>query len=145
MIRVRIQTSVARPVEEVFAYLSDFSNIPAYDPAVRSIRRTSDGPVGVGSTWTHIRTMGRRAFEAPITMTEFEPNRRLAIESGEGSIRVRAVQTFEPSAAGTTVTEDLDMRIAGLARLAEPFIRRSIQKQAPEVHRRFKALLEQRA
>ena len=142
MIRVRIQTPVARPVEEVFAYLADLSHIPEFDPAVVSIHRTSDGPVRVGSTWTHVRMMGRRRSEAPIELTQLEPNHRLAIESAAGSIVVTAVQTFEPADAGTMVTEDLEMRISGPMRLAEPFIKRSVDEQGRESHRRFKEILE---
>jgi hypothetical protein len=70
----------------VFAYLSDFMNLPEYEPSVEHVRPTSTGPIGVGSTWTHIRRQGRRRLEAPIELVEWEPNRRLAIRSGAGAL-----------------------------------------------------------
>jgi hypothetical protein len=42
----------------------------------------------------------------------------------------------------TEVTEDLEMRLRGIVRLFEPLIRRLAPKQAGEVHRRFKEILE---
>lgn len=145
MIRREVETFVDRPIEEVFAYLADFNNIPRHDPWVEEIERTSSGPVGVGATWRSVRRMGRRHIEAPIELVEYEPNRRLAIVSESGPISVKAAQTFEPSGTGTLVREVVTMSISGPLRIMQPVIGRSVRKQAEETHRRFKEILEQRA
>jgi len=40
---------VQRPLHEVFAYISEFSRIEEWDPAVARGLRTTEGPLGVGS------------------------------------------------------------------------------------------------
>jgi uncharacterized membrane protein len=68
VIEAELATVIERPVHDVFAYVVDFTNLPAYDRWVESVSRTSDGPIGVGSTWTHRRVQGRRRFDAPIEL-----------------------------------------------------------------------------
>lgn len=43
--------TIARPLNEVFAYAADFANGEEWDPGVKSAQKTSDGPVGVGTTY----------------------------------------------------------------------------------------------
>jgi uncharacterized membrane protein len=53
VIKLRVTTVVNRPLEVVFAYLSDFMNLPEYEPWVEKVKATTAGPIGVGSTWHH--------------------------------------------------------------------------------------------
>jgi uncharacterized membrane protein len=63
VIKLRVTTVVNRPLEVVFAYLADFMNLPEYEPWVEKVEATSAGPIGVGSTWHHVRRQGRRRLE----------------------------------------------------------------------------------
>lgn len=65
---------VSRPLHEVFAYISEFSNIAQWDPAVRSADKLSDGLPGVGSEY---RINMRAGFSLFYTIEEFEPNARM--------------------------------------------------------------------
>ena len=40
---------VARPLNEAFAYISEFNRIEEWDPAVAKGIRLTDGPLGVGT------------------------------------------------------------------------------------------------
>ncbi len=142
MIRSELVTTVNRPIEVVFDYLADFSTLPAYEPAVESVQRTSDGPIAVGSTWTHTRRMGRRRVVAPIVLVEYERPSVLAIASDSGPIKVRARQVFETVGDGTVVTETLEMKVSGPARLFEPLIRRQAEQSGQDAHAGFKTILE---
>jgi carbon monoxide dehydrogenase subunit G len=44
-------THIDRPIEEVFAFLSDGENDPEFSPRVIEIAKTSEGPPGVGTTY----------------------------------------------------------------------------------------------
>jgi hypothetical protein len=46
---------IDRPVDEVFAFLSDFENIPKWNYYVLEVRQLSDNPVGVGTTYHQVR------------------------------------------------------------------------------------------
>lgn len=146
MIRTEIVTDIDRPVEEVFAFAADFSNLPRYDRWVESVMKTSDGEVGLGSTWTHRRVQGRRRFDASIRLAEFAPSERFSMVSGAKGFDVRSTMTFLPLDGGRTrVTEVLEIRLNGPVRLFEPLIRRQVPAQATEVHERLKGVLEARS
>jgi uncharacterized membrane protein len=145
VIREKLATEVDRPVREVFAYAVDFLNLPKYDRWVESVEQTSKGPIGVGSTWKHVRVQGRRRIEAPIELVEYEPDRRFTMVSGSDGFDVQSTMTFEPKGENATiVTEVLEMRLSGFVRLFEPMIRRQVPKQGAEVHHRLKEVLEAR-
>jgi uncharacterized membrane protein len=146
VIRAQVKTVVARPIDVVFSYLADFSHLPEHDPWVKRVELISPSSSGVGATWLHERVQGRRTIEAPIEVVEYEPNSLLTIKSGSKGFDVRAAQTFRAVGDDATeVTEDLEMRLSGVVRLIEPLIRRHAPKQASEVHRRFKEILEKSA
>jgi hypothetical protein len=125
--------------------LVDFSNLPQCDRYVETAERTSEGPIAKGSTWTHRRVQGRRRFDAPIRLAEYEQDRRFVMVSGSNGLDVRSTMTFDAHGDnGTRMVEVLEMRLSGLARLFEPMIRRQVPKQGAEVHERLKEVLEQR-
>ncbi|MBU8865537.1 SRPBCC family protein [Paenarthrobacter aromaticivorans] len=143
MIRFENSVTVDRDPTIVFNFVVNFETLPKYDRYVISAQKTSTGPIGVGSTWTHIRTQGPQKIVAPITLTEFDPPRRFVMESGSGGFEVRSTMTFEPSGDGVTkVTEVLEMKTKGLTRLFEPMIKRQVPKQGSEVHDRLKEVIE---
>ena len=41
--------TIPRPIEETFAFVSDFRNAARWDPRTYSARKTTDGPIGVGT------------------------------------------------------------------------------------------------
>jgi uncharacterized membrane protein len=143
VIRAQVMTVVARPIGVVYTYLADFSHLPEHDPWVKRVELTSSQPTGIGATWLTERVQGKRTIEAPIEVVEYEPSSRLTIHSWSKGFDVRAAQTFRSVGEDATeVTEDLEMRLSGIVRLFEPLIRRQVPKQASEVHRRFKEILE---
>ena len=66
---------IDRPVDEVFAYLSDFENIPKWNYYVLEVRQLSESPIGVGTTYHQVRKTDEQNFR----ITEFEPNHTVAV------------------------------------------------------------------
>jgi uncharacterized membrane protein len=145
MIRADIETVVKRPIAEVFDYCADFENLPGFDRYVMSVTKTSAGPIGVGSAWTHQRRQGPQKIVAPITLTLYDRPHRFEMDSGSGGFEVHSTMTFEPIDDGSTrIHEVLEMKTKGLTRLFEPVIRRQVPKQSTEVHESLKSVLESR-
>ena len=71
--------TIRRPVEEVFAFLADFENVPRWNYAILETRKTSHGPVGIGTTYRQICSIPRRSEEG-FEVTVFEPVSRVAIQ-----------------------------------------------------------------
>ncbi len=48
MLKIESTTLIDRPVEEVFAVLSNVENNPKWSSAFLEVNKTSEGPIGVG-------------------------------------------------------------------------------------------------
>src|SRR5688572_12479851 len=77
MQRVERTATFAAPPAEVFAYLSDLDRLSEWQTGVVDARRTSEGPLGVGATATVTRELMGQRIVAPLTITAYEPDRRL--------------------------------------------------------------------
>ncbi|MGE5291348.1 MAG: SRPBCC family protein, partial [Micromonosporaceae bacterium] len=98
--------TIHRPVENVFAFLADFENVPAWNYAIEETRKTSAGPVGVGTTYRQTRSIPRRSEES-FEVTVFEPGKRLAVRGQIGPFRAAISYLLEPTLGGTRLTNDV--------------------------------------
>ena len=68
---------IDRPVEEVFAFLSDFENIPKWNYYVLEVRQLSEGLIGVGTTYHQVR----KSDQQDLQIIEFEPGHTVAVKT----------------------------------------------------------------
>jgi uncharacterized membrane protein len=68
---------IDRPVEEVFAFLSDFENIPKWNYYVLEVRQLSEGSIGVGTTYHQVR----KSDQQDLRIIEFEPRHTVAVKT----------------------------------------------------------------
>ena len=74
-------TTIKRPVEDVFAVMSNPAKEHRWSSAVIEAELTSPGPVGVATTARYVGKIFGRPFESEWEITEFEPNRKLVARS----------------------------------------------------------------
>lgn len=63
MIRFDQSVEIARPIEEVFAYLTDFTRFPDWNYYVQRVRKLSPGAVAVGTVYDQTRRTDRQRFQ----------------------------------------------------------------------------------
>jgi uncharacterized membrane protein len=68
---------IDRPVEEVFAFLSDFENIPKWNYYVLEVRRLSESPIGVGTAYHQVRKTDEQDFR----IIECEANQGVGVKT----------------------------------------------------------------
>ena len=68
---------IDRPIVDVFAFLTDFENIPKWNYYVVEVRRLSESPTGIGTTYHQVRKTDQQDFR----VTEFEANRTVAVKT----------------------------------------------------------------
>jgi uncharacterized protein YndB with AHSA1/START domain len=129
---------------DVFAYVSDQTNGPAWQQGLVEVRRTTDGAIGVGTKHTFVRRLGRRQVTGDNEYVEFEPGRRVVFTftSSDG---LTGKGWYEVDALGTHLTRldyGVEIRLQGLTRLASPLIERSIRREDREDTARLKEILE---
>ena len=123
MKRVERQTIISAPAPEVFAYLADLRNVAEWMSGVVGADLTSEGEIGVGSTAVVTRELMGQRIEAPMTVTEYDPPRRVVI-AGEVS-GVKANAELDLAAVADDATElrfAMEIRSSLLMAFMEPMI-----------------------
>jgi uncharacterized protein YndB with AHSA1/START domain len=116
MIKIERTITIHRPVDEVFAYLSEVEHGPSYVSGQREAHKTSNGPMGIGTTFS---TSGKLLHHgAAFEITEYELNQRLAWKAKSGA-RATTTWGFQPSGPSTRVTFTRVADPHGLSGLAE--------------------------
>lgn len=123
MQRVERSARIGAPPETLFAFLSDLDNLPAWQSGIVSAEVTSGGEVGIGSTASIVRDLMGQRIEAPLTVTAFDPPRRLGIGSEVSGVGVDAELILDPGDDGSTdLRFAMEIRAGGFARFMEPMI-----------------------
>ena len=129
MATIEISTVINRPVEEVFAFASNYENNSKWISGVIEVKKTSEGPIGVGTTYRTVLTFLGRRVESEAECTEYEPNRRYAMKSTSGPFPVENRTTFERAEGGTWVTFSTVAEPGGFFKLAEPLLVSMVKRQ----------------
>ncbi|MCI0398208.1 MAG: SRPBCC family protein [Chloroflexi bacterium] len=132
---------IDRPVEAVFAFVSDIVNDPKYRQDVLEAKWTSEGAIGSGRTFEHLLNfMGHKRIKGRVT--EYRPNELSEVQYISGSIRPIYRITFEPTGTGTRITHHSDVQIFGLLRLLEPLMPGMAKGRVVRDYENLKRLLE---
>jgi len=136
---------INRPVEEVFAFLSNQENNPKWQSGSLENKKTSDGPIGVGTTYHSVsQALGRR-IEGELQVTEYEPNRKYSGKSKSGSIPFELWMTFERVNGSTRIDFKAEVEIGGFFKLAEPLVASMGKRQIEADFANLKDLMEAHA
>jgi uncharacterized protein YndB with AHSA1/START domain len=139
---------IARPPDEVYAYVTDPSRFPEWQHDVVRVRVEPGRPPGVGSRFTTVRRIGRVEQTTTQEVTAADPPRSWAVRGVDGPFRPNAAVTVAPldGGAGSRVTFALDFEGQGIGRLLPlEVIRRMAAKGAPRSYRNLRERLERGA
>ena len=77
---------IAAPVERVYDYRLDFTNLPDYNPSVSNFRQTAGEGPGVGAEYVFDLEIapGAPPMESPIKVTTAERPSRIVFDTGPG-------------------------------------------------------------
>lgn len=104
---------INRPVEAVYAFLTNLENLKAQNPGITSV--TLNGPFAVG---THYITRGQvmgRDFNTETEIVAIEPNKKFSIKTlaAPPASPVTNTYSLEPSGGGTKLTTSMDAVVMG--------------------------------
>ena len=137
-------TVINRPIEEVFAFLADGTNDTKFSPRVQEIRKTTDGPPGVGTIYAStVKDGGMKskrefeitAFDAPTTIRWAERTKNI-VTAPEGGY------DLVPEGSGTRVTIWNVLEGHGIGKLVNLIALREARKDADNFAARIKAAVE---
>jgi uncharacterized protein YndB with AHSA1/START domain len=142
MIQFERSVVIDRSIEDVFSFLSDFETEPKWCEEVVETQQTSQGPVGMGSTFTdYVEFMGR-TIESTYEILAYERNKSITIETSAGPVPFVATYSFDEDEGVTKLAILAEAEPGGFFRLATPPIRRQLEKQWERNFANLKQLLE---
>ena len=130
--KTEIDLTVRRPAEEVWDYFMDLNKVPEWSSAVLEARQEDEGPPRVGARVMHRVKMMGRTREVLYRVTEYEPARRLGMETVSGPMPMTLDMHLRPDGNVTRVNVHIEARPGGPLKLAQPLIqpawRRAFEK-----------------
>jgi hypothetical protein len=140
-----IVTMIGRPVDEVFAVITDLAQAPVWTPGLSEVHQTSDGPLAVGATIVYTGTFLGRSFKSPAVCTGLTENKLFATRTTTAPFYLEVETALEPTPDGTQVTSVYRGESRGFVKLAEPLVVRLGRKQFETAFENLRTLLEDRA
>jgi carbon monoxide dehydrogenase subunit G len=120
---LREELEVDRPLDLVFGFVGDFANAERWDPGVASSRGLTEGPVRVGSRYDLVVLFNDRRLPMTYEVTAFDPPHRVELRGTGSTVNALDDIRFEATDRGTRIRYTADLRLKGMLRLAEPFVR----------------------
>ena len=142
MVKVESSKTINRPVEEVFAFVTDPANNARWQDGLVESRMTSSGPMGVGAQVTDVRKFLGRDMDSKLEVTAFEPNKKFAQKVVKGPLPFEIILTLEPAGGGTRVNLVAQGEPGGFFKLAEGMVQKQLQNQLEGDAERLKKALE---
>jgi carbon monoxide dehydrogenase subunit G len=134
---------VRRQPEVVFDYLTNPSNLAAWQTSKTSVEQLTDGPPGLGTrVRERTKSPGGREFEQIVEFTEFERPRRVHVHIVEGPFPVDATWSFEPDGDGTRVNFVAAGELPGMMRLMQPIAKRFLDRRMAGYHENLRRNVE---
>ncbi len=122
MQRVERRARIEASPEDVFAYVADLERLAEWQAGVVSATRTSTGEMGVGATALVTRELMGQRIEAPLTVSDFAPPTRLAVESEVSGVSALATLELEAADEATDLVFAMEIRGSMLTAFMEPMI-----------------------
>ncbi len=142
MIHTTTTIHVARPPAEVFVYVSDFENNPRWQGGMVEARFVTDPPLRIGSRYEQVARFLGRDIVSTFEVVELEPGRLVKATTVESTFPITFTRIVEPDGPGSTVTAIVEGDASGIFRLAEPLLRRKVQRSLDADYARLAELLE---
>jgi len=133
---------IRRPVDEVFAFLSEGENDLRWRSGVLDIRRKSGNGRGAIYEQGVKGPFGRRV-PADYEVTVFEPDHRIGFRAIAGPVRPEGSYELTPVDGGTRVSFALRAEPRGLAKLMNPMVARTMRTEVAQLDR-LRDVLEDR-
>lgn len=136
---VQHSVDIARPADEVYAFVADFSKNPQWQGGMVACRWTSDTRGEVGSTYAQEARFFGRSILTEFEVVGVEPGRSVEISSTRSTFPIQVTRTVEPTGPGSCrVTAHVRGQPTGWMKWMGGMVGRSVRKD----YAALKALLE---
>jgi uncharacterized protein YndB with AHSA1/START domain len=142
MITFETDVHIERPLDEVFAYVSEPLNFPRWNSAVELVRETSAREGGVGSTYVMERELPTGRAVNRLDVVASEAPHEFAIRASAGPTPFLYRYRFSSQDSETVVNLDAEVELPGAAALLPQLARRAIKSGVDDNLATLKRVLE---
>ena len=138
--RLRRVVTAPKPLDKVFAYLSDFTTTTEWDPGtVETVRTSGDG--GFGTEYLNTSKFAGRETQLTYVVQDLVSNRHIALRGENTTVIAHDTMTFREVSSGTEVTYTADFTFKGLARFLAPLLKPALVRLGDEAEAGMAAAL----
>jgi carbon monoxide dehydrogenase subunit G len=140
--RIELTEVVNRPIDDVFAYLSDPKKHAEWVGPVLEDSQQSDGAMHEGTTFHEVGKLLGRKLGSDWTVTKYEPPSVYEQETRMHGAHVRIGFTLTSEGDGTRIVGVTEGEIGGLFKLADSVVARVLTNQQQADLDNLKLILE---
>jgi uncharacterized protein YndB with AHSA1/START domain len=131
---------IARPPEEVFAYLTDVSNLPEWQSSARAAE--PDGNIRKGARIRERRTFMGRDVKTEVEVTGYEFPERFDLRSRGGPVSYEIHHELKRVGAATRLHVRADVKVGTMMRIAAQGPLKMAEREFRSDFARLKKILE---
>lgn len=139
MISIDKSVVINKPVEKVFALVTDGSKAPSWQGGLEAVEGQANK---VGDQYTEVRKFMGREMRSLLEITAFEPNAKWAAKVVKGPVPYEVTVRFDPEDGGTRMTTHVDGEPTGFFKVAEGMVKSQLEKSIEEDNSRLKKMME---
>ncbi|MGA3198612.1 MAG: SRPBCC family protein [Halobacteriota archaeon] len=140
--RIEDRIEIKCPVDKVFAYTTVAKDWPKWHDYMPEAEQTSQGQVGVGTTFKGKMRMWGQTLKWTAKVPEYEPYKSWRLIGDMGSVNTDEKLTFDAVESGTKFTIVYDIKPTGLLKLLSSRIDSSMRKKVEAELHSLKGILE---
>ena len=136
--------TIDRPIQEVFAYITDHANDKYWKPFVTESRQISPGPIGVGTRFEIVTVAWSYHHAGEVEVLEYEPHSYYVYRAHDKifSFIARLWFSESPSASGTHMRGQVEFQAKGVGKALAPLFRMFMGSQSKQTFARLKQVIE---
>jgi uncharacterized protein YndB with AHSA1/START domain len=142
VIAFETSTRIKRPIDHVFAYVSDPLNFPRWNSAVQAVRKTSAGENGVDAAYVMERELSTGHAVNALEVVAREWPSEFVVRTTAGPTPFRYRYAFFARNDETVVQLDAEVELSGPAALLPQLVRRAVKKGVDDNFATLKQILE---
>jgi uncharacterized membrane protein len=136
---VRVATTINRPAQEIFDYISDPNNDPIWISGITSAQIVSDLPVGRGTRVKRVARFLGRTINYVLEITDYRSGALISMRSVQAPFPMEVDYRLRPVGDATEFEIQVGGGTGGFYRLATPLmeaqVRRSLKKDLTNIKR----------
>lgn len=137
------EITIARPIDDVFNYISHLENDSLWCPEVKSATPLDVSPPGVGKKYDLVARPIPMDQYGGYEIVEFEPPTHMKIQLWQDTSKGETWYRLEETDAGTRLIYKTEVNVGGIGKWFEPMIGwMTTRSRGPRMLRNLKKILE---